>query len=32
MGLTGALQVVADLHQEHGVMLTADGMFTLLGG
>ena len=32
MGLAAALQVVADLHQEHGVVFTADGVLTLLGG
>ena len=32
MGLAAALEVVADLHQENGVMLTADGILALLGG
>ena len=32
MGLAAALQVVADLHEEHGVMLAADGILPLLGG
>ena len=32
MGLAAALQIIADLHEEHGVVLTADGVLPLLGG